>query len=506
MNEPAALQPLDESNLRLAALVRPADWQNPEPAGRYNLVVIGGGTAGLVAAAGAAQLGAKVALIERELLGGDCLNVGCVPSKALLSAASAAAAVRGASEFGVRAGEVQVDFPAVMARMRRLRAGIAPHDSATRFRDLGVDVFFGDAQFAAVDAVHVGGAVLSFRKAVICTGSRPTLPAIPGLDEIQPLTNETVFSLTDLPGRLAVVGAGPIGCELAQAFARFGSRVWLIESEHGVLPREDRECAALLEAALQRDGVEVACCARMLRCERMAGGGVRLNVETHSGQVVTEVDQVLVAAGRTANVQALELAAAGIRLDPRGRLIVNDRLQTTNPRVYAAGDVVDSYRFTHAADFMARVVIQNALFLGRRRLSRLVIPWCTYTSPELAHIGLTAEQARQQGIGIDTFSLPLHRVDRAVLDGSGTGLVRIHVRRGTDAIVGGTIVAPHAGEMIGELSLAMTHRLGLQRIAAAIHPYPTHTEALRKVGDLHAQTRLTPLVRRLLQAWLRWSR
>jgi pyruvate/2-oxoglutarate dehydrogenase complex dihydrolipoamide dehydrogenase (E3) component len=500
------LTPRDAHNRRLEAHVHPPDWVNPTPVGRYNLVVVGGGTAGLVTAAGAAGLGAKVALIEKHLLGGDCLNVGCVPSKALLTAARAAAAVRGAGEFGVRVPEgVRVDFPVVMERMRRLRASIAPHDSAARFKELGVDVFLGEGRFTGPASIDVAGQTLHFRKAAICTGGRAAAPPIAGLDQVEYLTNESVFSLTELPRRLAVIGAGPIGCELAQAFARFGSKVWMIEAEHGVLPREDRDCAEIVAQSLARDGVQLLCCGKGTQISR-SPDGVRLTLTSHEQTHEIAVDKLLVAVGRAANVEGLGLEAAGVQFDPRSGVTVNDRLQTTNPRIYAAGDVCSPYKFTHAADFLARIVIQNALFLGRRKASALTIPWCTYTSPEVAHVGLSEMEATRQGRAIDTFTQPFEQVDRAVLEGETEGLVKVHVQRGTDRIVGATIVAPYAGEMIGEVALAMTQRIGLRKLANVIHPYPTQAEAIRKVGDLYNRTRLTPTVKNLFSRWLAWTR
>jgi pyruvate/2-oxoglutarate dehydrogenase complex dihydrolipoamide dehydrogenase (E3) component len=505
MSDLPPLHPWDEHNRRLQGQVHPSDWVNPTPSGRYNLVVIGGGTAGLVTAAGAAGLGAKVALIERHLLGGDCLNIGCVPSKALLRSARAAAAVREAGAFGVRVeGDATVDFPAVMTRLRRLRADLSPHDSAARFRELGVDVYLGDGRFTGADTIEVGGRTLHFARAAIATGARAAAPDIPGLASVPYLTNETVFSLTELPRRLAVVGAGPIGCELAQGFARFGADVVLLESAAGILPREDREAAAVLRAALERDGVRILRDGRDLSVAR-GDGGIRWQLATAGREQEGIADALLVAVGRAPNVEGLGLEAAGVAYDRKG-VRVDERLRTTNPKIYACGDVCSRFKFTHAADFMARIVIQNALFGGRRRVSELVIPWCTYTAPEVAQVGLTVEQARADGIAIDTFTLPLDRVDRAILDGEENGFVRVHVRRGTDRIVGATVVAAHAGDLIGELSLAMTAKIGLRGIGAAIHPYPTQAEAIRKLGDLYGRTRLTPFVKRLFRGWLAWRR
>ena len=506
MSQPGPLLPTDEFNQRLETNVRPPAWQNPQPAKRYNLVVLGAGTAGLVTAAGAAGLGAKVALVERSFMGGDCLNVGCVPSKALISAGRIAATVRNAGEFGVNVSDsTQVDFAEVMTRMRRLRAGISPHDSAARFRDLGIDVFLGQGQFSSEDTVTVGESVLRFKKAVLATGARASAPPIPGLDQVNYLTNETVFSLTELPRRLGVIGAGPIGCELAQAFARFGSEVHLVESTHGILPREDQDAAEIVKQSIQRDGVNLLCCGRETTVVSDSES-IRLQLASHEQNYDISVDQLLVAAGRAPNVEGLNLEAVGVEYDSRTGVTVNDRLQTTNPRIYAAGDICSNFKFTHAADFMARIVIGNALFMGRSKASRLVIPWCTYTEPELAHVGLSAADAARQNVAIDTFTQELSGVDRAILEGETDGFVRVHVAKGSDRILGATVVAGNAGDMIGEISLTMTHGLGLKQIGSAIHPYPTQAEAVRKIGDLYNRTRLTPRIKALMAKWLAWTR
>jgi pyruvate/2-oxoglutarate dehydrogenase complex dihydrolipoamide dehydrogenase (E3) component len=504
--EPVRVRPWDAHNQALVANVHPPGWVNPTPAPRYNLVVLGAGTAGLVTAAGAAGLGAKVALVERDLMGGDCLNVGCVPSKALIRAARALADVRGASAFGVRLpGEATVDFPAVMERMRRLRAGLSPVDSAARFRALGVDVFLGAGAFTGRDTLAVGGATLRFKKAVIATGARAAAPPITGLADAGYLTNETVFSLTALPPRLAVIGGGPIGCELAQAFARFGAQVTLIEVGAQLLGREDPEAAALVRAALVRDGVRLLMGGGIRRVERTAD--VRMvHVDTGKDVEPIEVDAILVGTGRKPNVEGLGLEAAGVRYDAISGVRVDGRLRTSNPRVYAAGDVCTAQKFTHHSDFQARLVIQNALFLGRAYSSGLVVPRCTYTDPEVASVGMDARLASARGFLVTTFALPLAEVDRAVLDGETEGFVKIHVRAGSDQIVGATIVARHAGEMLPELTMALTRGIGLGRLARVIHTYPTQAEAIRKLGDAYNRTRLTPRVKRLFEAWLRWTR
>ena len=500
----AQLLPYDEHNQRLESHVHPPQWTNPTPSGRYNLVVIGAGTAGLVTAAAGAGLGGKVALVERDLMGGDCLNVGCVPSKAVISAARAAAAVRDAEQFGVHVPDgVRVDFSEAMQRMRRLRADIGPHDSAARFSELGIDVYFGQGEFVDGTTIAVDGTQLEFSKAVIATGGRASAPPIPGLEDVDYLTNETVFSLTELPRRLGVIGAGPIGCELAQSFARLGSEVFLVEAEHGILPREDREAAEIVYNSLKRDGVNVLCCGRETQVR--SDGGIRLTLQSHEQSYDEPVDQLLVAVGRAPNVEGLNLEAAGVEFDKRG-VTVNDRLQTTNPRIYAAGDVCSQYKFTHAADFMARAVIQNALFLGRAKASALTIPWCTYTTPEIAHVGLYEHEAAKAGVEIDTFTQPLEDVDRAILEGETDGFVKVHVEKGTDKIVGGTIVAAHAGDLISQITQAMVCGIGLKRIGSVIHPYPTQAEAIRKLGDQYNRTRLTPFVKSLFMKWLSWTR
>ena len=496
--------PADEHNETLVSNVHPPDWGNPTPEGRYNLVVIGAGTAGLVTAAGAAGLGAKVALIERELMGGDCLNVGCVPSKGIISSARIAATVRDAGQFGVEVPDgVNVNFATAMERMRQLRARISPNDSAVRFRDLGIDVYFGQGRFIDSSTIDVDGTMLNFKRAVIATGARAAAPPIPGLDTVEYLTNETLFSLTELPKRFGVIGAGPIGCEMAQAFAQLGSKVFLVEAEHGVLPREDRDAADIVQAAIIRDGVQLLCCGKDLQIKNE--GRMRLTVSSHGQGYNEPVDQLLVSVGRTPNVDNLNLEAVGVEYHKKG-VKVNERMQTTNPRIYAAGDICSPYQFTHAADFMARIVIQNALFKGRSKSTSLVIPWCTYTSPEIAHVGLYDKQAKEQGIAIDTYTQEFADVDRAILEGEDEGFVKVHVKKGTDKIVGATIVASHAGDMISEITLAMTHGLGLSKIGSTIHPYPTQAEAIRRLGDQYNRTRLTPLVKSLFRKWLAWTR
>jgi pyruvate/2-oxoglutarate dehydrogenase complex dihydrolipoamide dehydrogenase (E3) component len=520
------LTPLDRHNLKLESNVHPSDWINPTPKSPtrpYHLVVIGAGTAGLVTAAGAAGLGARVALIERELMGGDCLNVGCVPSKSLISSARVAATVQSAGAFGIHVPDStnasntfngdSTNFDTVMERMRRLRADISPVDSAKRFSELGVDVFFGQGQFCDDQTIRVTRAdgsstELKYKKSVIATGARAAAPSISGLDSVEYLTNETLFSLTELPPRFGIIGAGPIGVEMAQAFARFGSEVFLFQRGAQILPREDAAAAALLQQQLIRDGIKLVLGSTDQKIGPAGEGAIRLaGTRTENEQPYDiVVDQLLVAVGRAPNTDGLNLESVNVNYDGGG-VEVNDRMQTTNKRIFAAGDICSKYKFTHAADFQARIVIQNALFavgpLGKKKASDLIIPWATYTSPEIAHVGMYPQDAKQAGIEIDTYVQNLEHIDRAILEGHTEGFVKVHTRKGTDEIVGATIVAENAGDLISELTLAMTNRIGLSKIGATIHPYPTVADAIRKLGDQFNKTRLTTWSQRLLRILMR---
>ncbi len=516
MNTPedVLVLPDDEHNRRLLENVHPRQWINPEPSGRYNLVVIGAGTAGLVTAAIAAGIGAKVALIEKHLMGGDCLNVGCVPSKGMIRASRAWAALRRAEDFGLHIPPgVKYDFGAAMARMRRLRARISHMDSAHRYKGLGVDVYIGSGRFTGPDTIQVigpaGNRTLRFAKAALCTGARAAAPPTPGLEEAGYLTNETIFGLTELPQRLAVIGAGPIGCELAQSFARFGSQVYLIEALHGILPTEDRDAAAIVHASMLRDGVTLLCCGTDLHVSK-TDGGKRLTVDSHGQRFDITVDEILVGVGRAPNVEGLGLETVGVDYDKTG-VKVNSRLQTTNPRIYAAGDVCSRYKFTHAADAMAQIVIQNALFphpfgLAYASTDSLLIPWCTYTEPEIAHVGLYEAEAKAKGLAVETYTYRLDEVDRAILDGEEEGFARVHIQQGTDKILGATIVAAHAGDLISEFTVLMKAGAGAKTLAGTIHPYPTQAEVNKKVANLWRKAHFTEGQKRLLKKWLAWAR
>jgi pyruvate/2-oxoglutarate dehydrogenase complex dihydrolipoamide dehydrogenase (E3) component/uncharacterized membrane protein YdjX (TVP38/TMEM64 family) len=495
----------DAHDRRVIDNCHPPQWVNPTPAGKYNLVVVGAGTAGLVSAAGAAALGAKVALIENNLMGGDCLNTGCVPSKAMIRAARAAHDARDGTRFGVQlACEPQVAFAAAMERMRKLRAGISDHDSAERFRKLGVDVFIDSARFAGASSIDVDGKRLEFNRAVIATGARAAELPIPGLEEVGYLTNETVFTLTQLPPRIAIIGAGPIGCELAQTFARFGSRVTLLTDGAEILPKEDPDAAAIVRKQMEEDGVWIMTEAKIHRAAKNDHEKT-LAITIGGATIELGCDAILVAVGRRPNLEGLDLEAAGISYTSRG-VEVDDRLRTTNAKVYAAGDVCSQFKFTHAADAMARLVIANALFFARRKMTALTIPWCTYTDPEIAHVGYYEKRARQAGFAVATITESMKHVDRAILDGEEEGFARVHYDQKTGKILGGTIVARHAGEMISELTLAMVAKQKVGVLSSTIHPYPTQVEVLHKIGDAYLRLRLTPRIKKIFETWLGWQR
>ncbi|MBW2313811.1 MAG: mercuric reductase [Deltaproteobacteria bacterium] len=514
MSANPSLVPGDPHDDTLAAHVSPADWKNPEPADRYNLVILGAGTAGLITAAVAAGLGARVALVERHMMGGDCLNVGCVPSKGVIRESRRAHEARSAAGIGLPASEpADVDFAAAMERMRARRAHISEEDSAARYQnELGVDVFLGEARFAGGDIVEVDTpgsdtTKLRFKKAVIATGARAAAPPIPGLAEAGYRDNETIFALTERPQRLGVIGSGPIGCELAQAFRRLGCEVVLFEQADRIMTREDPDAAAVVQQAFEEEGIEtvLGCQVESIRAE--AGAKVvRITCSKGTAQEYA-VDEILVGVGRAPNVEGLNLEAVGVEYERYG-VKVDDALRTANPAIYAAGDVCMRWKFTHAADATAKIVVRNTLFpfLPKQKTTGLVMPWCTYTDPEVAHVGMYEADAREQGIEVDTIQIPLERVNRAVLDGDEGGFVKVHLKKGTDKILGATIVASHAGEMISEITLAMVAKLGLGTILNVIHPYPTQAEAIKRAAGEHARGRLTPTVAKIFERIMAWSR
>lgn len=488
----------DDNELGLNS--RPAGWRNPQPREPYHLLVIGAGPAGLVAARAAAALGARVALIEQHLLGGLSLNYGCVPSQALIRSSRLYAEMRNAEVYGVRTPQaIEVDFQLVMERMRRIRARAGRVDSARHVAAAGVDLFFGSARFVNSDAVDVDGVRLRFKKALIATGSRSLLPTIPGLDDAGYLTNETLFDITALPKSLLVIGGGPVGCQVAQALCRFGCRTIIAHAEPLFLPKEERDAAQLLADALARDGVETHLNTKAVNVR--VEGGKKLVETINDGNVATiEVDEILTGIGRLPAIAGLNLEAAGVDYDPDRGIVVDDFLRTTNRLIFAAGDACLEHMFTDTAEASARIVVRNALCFGRVRLSALTIPWCTYTDPEIAHVGLYVRQARERGIPVKTYTVPLHEIDRALTDSEENGFVKIHVQDGSDKILGATVVARHAGEMINSLSLAMVAGIGLSTIAQVIHAYPTQAEGIRKAAMAHSNTP-PPRWMALLRRW-----
>ncbi len=495
----------DQYDQILVQNTHPPDWKNPQPQGRYNLVVIGAGTAGLVSAAGAAMLGGRVALIERSLMGGDCLNYGCVPSKALIAAARAAHAVREATGFGIRSSHaVDVKLKDVMQRVRQIRASISEHDSAKRFAKLGADIFFGQAKFLTPSSLEVAGTRLEFSKAIIASGARAAELDVPGLKDAGYLTNETVFSITELPARLIVIGAGPIGCELGQAFRRLGSEVTMLTTGEGVLPKDDPRAAQVVQTQFEREGIRMIFGAKILRTEKTPLGKVVAFDRGH-GEESVAADEILVAVGRAPNIEGLDLEAAGVQHDKTG-VVVNDRLRTSNPRIFAAGDVASRYQFTHAAEALARIALQNALFLGRRKASSLLIPWATFTDPEVAHVGLEHREAIRAGLQVKTITLSFADNDRAATDSDSAGFARVYVNAGDGRLLGATIVGSHAGDMIGELVLAIQKRMKVTELSGVIHPYPTKAEIIKRLGDESMRSRLKPWIKRVLASFLAWTR
>jgi pyruvate/2-oxoglutarate dehydrogenase complex dihydrolipoamide dehydrogenase (E3) component len=485
------------------ANTHPADWRNPKPLERYDLLVIGAGPAGVVAARAAAALGAHVALIERHQLGGGSLNDGCIPSQSLIRTGRLLADMRNAENFGaVPPADMVFDFRAAMLRMRRITTRISRNHSAMNLARDGIHLFFGNARFTGPDSADLDGVRLRFRKALIATGSNPALPDVPGLVQAGFLTNETVFDLQVLPKSLLVIGGGPLGCELAQVFARFGSRTMISHSEPLFLPLEERDAAQMLSHAMARDGVEIHLNSTATSV-RMEGGKKLVELLNDGNRASTSVDEILTGIGRLPCVQGLSLEAAGVSYDGQAGIHVDDFLRTSNPRIFAAGDVCLEHQFTNTAAASAHIVVRNALYRGRRRMSALTIPWCTYTDPEIAHVGLYVKEARQQRIPVKTFTIPMHDVDRAITDSEEDGFVKIHVREGSDKILGATIVARHAGEMINSISLAMVAGIGLQKLASIVQAYPTQGAAIRQAADAYVQTRQKPSMLTLARRWLR---
>ena len=471
---------------------------------RYHLLIVGAGPAGLSAARVAARCGARVALIERHLLGGNCLHTGCIPSKTIIRTSRLYGEMRDAERFGglVPSG-IAVDFRAVMERVRRVRARLGEFVSAERLAAMGIDVYFGEARFAGPDSVTVGAKVLRFKNALITTGARPVNPPIPGLAEAGYLTYENVFDLTECPKRLLVIGGGPVGCELAQAFARLGSRVTVVQEEPMFLDHEERDAAQLLSDAFVRDGIEIHLDTQVTQV-RVEDDDTVVDLVNDDTKRTVAVDRILVGVGTAPNVQNLELEAARVAYDDAGGIPVDDFLRTTNRHIFAAGDVCTEQKFPHIESVAGRIVVANALLWGRQRLSAQVVPWCTFTDPEIAHVGMYVTEARQKNVPIKTFTVLMHEVDRAIADGEEDGFVKVHVREATGQILGATVVARHAGDLISEISLAMSAGLDLRALARVNEPYPTQSQAIKMAADAYVQSRPNALSTWLRTKWLSW--
>eukprot|EP00484_Ammonia_sp_Unknown_P030185 CAMPEP_0197030630 /NCGR_PEP_ID=MMETSP1384-20130603/9829_1 /TAXON_ID=29189 /ORGANISM="Ammonia sp." /LENGTH=679 /DNA_ID=CAMNT_0042460017 /DNA_START=57 /DNA_END=2096 /DNA_ORIENTATION=- len=520
--ETFGISPLDEYNQLLLDNVHPVKWVPPKPQAKYNMVAIGAGAAGLVTAAGTAGLGGKVAIVEEHMFGGDCLNFGCVPSKAILRSARVAhdAIMRG-QEFGlelVDGGDLKeklrMNFGKVMERVRKIRSEISAHDACERFtKAYNMDVYIGHARFVSQDTIKVGEHELKFARCVIATGAKASVPPIAGLSEVEYLTNQSIWNLTELPRRFGVIGSGPIGSELAQAFALLGSKVTVLNRSARILGKEDREAADIVAASMEECGVTFvtgikfkSVCYKDASVGHKSGIVVKIvrngkNEEKEAKEEEFEFDQLLIATGRKPNVEGMDLELAKVKFDARRGIEVNDFLQTSNGNIYAAGDCCTRFQFTHMADAMARIVIRNSLFFGRSKVSDLIIPWTTYTFPEVAHVGLYESDLKARNIAYDAVRIELNHNDRAICDGEAkhNGFVKVFTKKGGDNILGATIVSDNAGDQINEFTLAIQANIGLGFLGAVIHSYPTVSEAVKHAGDAFNRTRLTPVTKTLLR-------
>ncbi|MGS4881242.1 dihydrolipoyl dehydrogenase [Photobacterium damselae] len=487
-------------------------WQKPTSFDQ-NMVVIGAGSGGLVSAYIAAAVKAEVTLIEKHKMGGDCLNTGCVPSKALIRAAHNMAEIQRAAEFGVSTGPIAIDFKQVMTRVQKVISKIEPHDSIERYRSLGVNCITGEAIIRSPWEVEVDGKIITTKNIVIATGARPLVPNIPGLQSVNYLTSDTVWSLQEQPQKLLVLGGGPIGCELAQSFARLGTKVTLVEMAPQLLIREDSDAAKLVQDSLIADGVEIKLEHKAMRFESIvdANGKTmgKVYLDFHNEQQITvEFDAVLLALGRVANVQGFGLEELGITTTARGTVEVNDYLQTQYPNIYAVGDVVGPYQLTHAASHQAWYAAVNGLFgqFKRFKADYSVMPAATYTSPEVARVGLNEKEATAQGIEFDVVTYGIDDLDRAITDGEDHGFIKVITPKGKDTILGATIVGTNAGDLLAEFTLAMRHNLGLNKILATVHPYPTMSEAVKYTAGVWKRNNAPEKLLEWVAKYHRWMR
>jgi len=477
---------------------------------KYHLIVIGAGSGGLVAAAGAAGLGAKVALVEKQKMGGDCLNTGCVPSKAIIRTAKLIYDGKTGSRFGLSDLNPPVDLARIMESVRSAQSKLEPHDSPDRFRGLGVDLHFGTFRFTSPHEITDGTVTLSAKRFVIATGASPFVPPIKGIQEVPILTSDNVWGLTEVPKRLVVLGGGPIGAELTQVFARLGSKVTVVEMLDSLLIREDIEASRFIKERFIKEGVEVLTGHRAVevytersRSIKKSGESYELIVKEGEKEKRIPFDQILVAVGRAPNVTGLDLEKAGVKFSKKG-IEVDDTLRTSAKHIYACGDVVGPYQFTHTADFQARLILRNALFPGKSKINYRVVPWCTFTDPEVARVGLNEKEAKEKGISYDVYSYQFKDLDRAVCDREDEGFIKVLTEKGSDQILGVTIVGTHADDLLHELALAMHQRIGLKKIASMIHVYPTLTEISKRIADTYQRSRMTPRLKQWLATYFKW--
>ncbi|MBI2608840.1 MAG: dihydrolipoyl dehydrogenase [Deltaproteobacteria bacterium] len=468
---------------------------------KYDLVVIGGGSGGLVCAAGAASLGAHVALIEKKKLGGDCLNTGCVPSKALIKSARMIHEIQNAEKYGIKKTSLEFDFKDIMDRVRQVQATIEPHDSREKFESLGVSVKFGNYEFMDGNRITNGSEILQAKRFVIATGSSPFIPTIEGLDPSQVLTSENIWGLEKLPKSMIFIGGGPISSELSQCMARFGSQVTLLDRGAGLLHREDRDMAAFVQEAFVKDDMTL----------NFNGEVTHISHEPHLHHVTFkkqnetlqyQAEKLFLALGRTPTLHGLGLEKVGIQFTPQG-IGINQHCETNIPHIYACGDVAGPYQFTHFADYQARIILRNALFPGKSKVDYRVIPWCTYTDPELARVGLSEKEVKEKKISHQIIKYELNEHDRAVCDSENHGLVKIITEKRSDKILGASIVGPHAGDLLQEFTFAMKNNAGLKAISKTIHPYPTMTEISKRTADEWMRRKLTPIVLKALKFYFK---
>ncbi len=474
----------------------------------YNMVVIGGGSAGLVSAYIASAVKAKVALIEKHKMGGDCLNTGCVPSKALIRSSKIFNYFRRASEFGLEPIAPKLQFSKVMERVQKVIQEIEPHDSIQRYSSLGVECITGEAQILSPYEVKVNGKVLTTKNIVVATGARPLVPKIPGLELVKPLTSDNIWNLREQPKKLVVLGGGPIGCELAQSFGRLGTNVTLIEMSNRIMSREDVDVSTLVTKSFQKEGVRILTSHKALRIEN-ASGETRLICETDGKEVAIEFDQILLALGRRANVTGFGLEELGVEISGRGTVVADEFLRTTNfPNIYVCGDVTGPYQFTHTAAHQAWYVAVNALFSPFKsfKVDYRVIPWCTFSDPEVARVGLNETEAKEKNVDYEVTRYGIDDLDRAIADSEAHGFVKVLTVPGSDKILGVTIVGHHAGDIIAEYVTAMKYGLGLNKILGTIHIYPTLSEANKYAAGVWKRQNAPQFALKILGRFHAWRR